>query len=67
MDQPMTSDELRIAAKQAISLAVRMKDEAARSDLLSRAQRLLREAEAGLSAAPSAPERTRLQGPELNR
>jgi len=45
MNRPLTSDELRIAARQAVTLALAMKDEAARSDLLWRAQLLLQEAE----------------------
>jgi len=47
MDRPLTSDELRIAARQAITLALAMRDDAARDDLLMRARRLLEEAERG--------------------
>jgi hypothetical protein len=45
MERLLTSDELRIAARQAITLAIAENDENARVDLLSQAQRLLREAE----------------------
>jgi hypothetical protein len=46
MDRPLTSDELRIAARQAITIAITMKDETVRQDLLLRAQKLLEEAQA---------------------
>jgi hypothetical protein len=45
MDRPLTSNELQIAAMQAITLALAMRDDAARDDLLMRARRLLEEAE----------------------
>lgn len=45
MDRPLTSEELRIAARQAITLAQAMKNDVARNDLLMRAGRLLEEAE----------------------
>jgi hypothetical protein len=44
MDRFLTSEELRIAARQAITVALAMKDEASRDDMLFRAQRLLDEA-----------------------
>jgi hypothetical protein len=44
MERFLTSDELRIAARQAITMALSMKEEADRNDLLLRAQRLLEEA-----------------------
>jgi hypothetical protein len=47
MERALTKDELRIAARQAITLASSMNDENARNDLLLRAQRLLEEAEGG--------------------
>jgi hypothetical protein len=47
MDRPLTNDELQIAARQAITLALAMRDDAARDDLLMRARRLLEEAESG--------------------
>jgi hypothetical protein len=40
----LTSDELRIAARQAITLALAIADSDARKDLLLRAQRLFDEA-----------------------
>jgi hypothetical protein len=45
MERFLTSDELRIAARQAITLALAMKEESDRIDLLARAERLLQEAE----------------------
>jgi len=48
MDRPLTSNELQIAAMQAITLALAMRDDAARDDLLMRARRLLEEAESGI-------------------
>jgi hypothetical protein len=47
MDRPLTNNELQIAARQAITLALAMRDDAAREDLLVKAQRLLEEAESG--------------------
>ena len=47
MDRPLTNNELQIAARQAITLALAMRDDAAREDLLVRARRLLEEAESG--------------------
>jgi hypothetical protein len=47
MDRPLTTNELQIAARQAITLALAMRDDAARDDLLMRARRLLEEAESG--------------------
>jgi len=44
MDKTLTSDELRIAARQAITLALAIADSDARQDLLLRAQRLFYEA-----------------------
>ena len=44
MDMSLTNDELRIAARQAIALALATPDDAAREDLLARAERLLKEA-----------------------
>jgi hypothetical protein len=44
MDRFLTGDELRIAARQAITMALSMKEEACRDDLLLRARKLLEEA-----------------------
>jgi hypothetical protein len=44
MNRVLTSEELRIAARQAITLALTMIDSDARDDLLLRAQRLFDEA-----------------------
>ena len=44
MNRVLTSEELRIAARQAITLALTMIDSDARNDLLLRAQRLFDEA-----------------------
>lgn len=44
MNRSLTHDELRIAARQAITLALSMKDESERNYLLNQAQRLLTEA-----------------------
>lgn len=46
MDKPFTNDQLRIAARQAITLALAMGDVPAREDLLARAERLFKEARA---------------------
>ena len=48
MNKQLTSAELRIAARQAITLAMSMSDEANRTDLILRAGRLFEEAEAAL-------------------
>jgi len=45
MDRLLTSQELRIAARQAVTLALAMTDEVSRNDMLLRAKRLLGEAE----------------------
>ena len=44
MDRPLTNDELRTAARQAITLALGIRDDVARADLLMRAERLMEEA-----------------------
>jgi hypothetical protein len=55
MDRFLTSDELRIAARQAITLALSMKEEAVRDGLLLRAQKLLEEASRELTSSVRQP------------
>ncbi len=44
MNRQLTSDELRIPARQAVTVALAMLDQAARTDLLARAEGLFKEA-----------------------
>jgi hypothetical protein len=55
MDRFLTSDELQIAARQAITLALSMKEGADRDDLLLLAQKLLEEAFRGLTSSERQP------------
>jgi hypothetical protein len=56
MHRLFTNEELRIAARQAITLALAMTDEASRDDMLRRAQRLLDEAKRNHDAFAREPE-----------